>query len=191
MIPRIMCHRHTVTDEEQDLILKKINRLARFFDRITEVSVILDEEGPNAMAEILLSGPHINLRFAEQDKDTRLAFEAALKKAERGLQKAKERKWGDKMHRRHNLSIRRWNVEDFVGALETPEKRATPEVPVEHVELKRMALDAAYAQMMADSQEFVVFVNPDTEEINILHRDSGNEVKLMELSETRALHVAE
>lgn len=185
MSPRIMCHQHSISDEERELMTNKVARLKKFYNRIHEVSIILDAERHTKQAEILLRGPQLNLRVLGEGENMRTAFESAINKAERWLRKTKEKLWGDKMHRRRNVTIRRFDVG---GALpERPsfidENVETSEpIDVERLEPQIMSIDEARAHMEKHEGIFV-FVNAETQETNILHRNKNHRLELLEIGE--------
>ena len=187
-MPRIMCHHHALSDSDREFITKKVDRLKKFFDRIAEVSVILDAEKRVCVAELLVFGPQVNLRVRHSADDMRTAFEEAVNKAERTLSKTKDKKWGDKKSRRHNVTIRRLTPEgalpDEVAATAAP----GADLPVEHLEPLPMSLEEARAAMESARSGLIVFVNPKTDEINLLHRNGKGLVELVELTGTLHYH---
>lgn len=193
-MPRIMCHHHALSDSDREFITKKVDRLKKFFDRIAEVSVILDAEKRVCVAELLIFGPQLNLRVRHSADDMRTAFEEAINKAERTLTKTKDRKWGDKKGRRHNVTIRRLTPEGelpeevLVGA-----EAGTPgmDLAVEHIEPLPMSFEEARAKMESARSGIIVFVNPKTDEVNLLHRNSKGQVELLELTGTLLYHPSE
>lgn len=188
-MPRIMCHHHTISDSDREFMVGKVGRLKKYYERIQEVSIILDAEKRVSRAEILLWGPRLNLRVSDEAEDMRTAFESAINKAERWLRKAKERLWGDKMHRRHNVTIRRLTPAEFELAEPLEAALAEP-VEIERLEPSVMSLDEARRQFDARGGLFV-FVNSDTQEISILHRNRENHLELLEIGEPEALSQSE
>jgi putative sigma-54 modulation protein len=188
MSPRIMCHQHSISESDREFIKGKIDKLKKIFDRITEVSVILDSAKHQCNVEILLYGPHLNLRVQDKSDDMRTAFEGALKKAERWLRKSKERMYVAKKQKR-NVTIRRFGsggpaepaagAENHAGALREPHS-------MEEVEPKPMSLEEAHLQMHTRKKGLLVFLNAETNEINILHRNAENQVELVELDVAEA-----
>ena len=183
MSPRIMCHDHELSDSDREFITAKIGRLRKYYDRITEVSVILDAAKRTALAEILTSGPHMNLRFKHEAEDMRTAFEGALNKAERGLRKNKEKKWGDKMHKRNSVTIRRFNPTGFDFNINFREDGAglAEALGAEAVEPKPMSLEEAHTQLQSRDTGLFVFVNSATGKVTILHRKTDDEVEMVEI----------
>jgi len=177
-----MCHEHQISDSDRAFIEKKVAKLRKYFDRIVEVSVILDSARHMQMAEILLFGPHLNLRVQGEAEDMRAAFETALSKAERMLRKTKEKKWGNKKHVRGNVTIRRFHPSALDTELpaEAPEETPARAIPVEQVEPKPMSLKEASLQLSARGTGLMIFVNSETERINIIHRNKEEQIELVE-----------
>lgn len=189
MSPRIMCHHMTLSDADKDLITEKIQRLRKYFERLTEVSVILDATKNGVQAEILTLGPQMNLRFRDQADEVRTAFESVLNKAERGLRRNKEKRFGDKKTKRHNITIRRFNPMDFDFATDFSEDDGTGKTILhESVEPKPMSLEEAHLQLAARDKGLLVFLNAKTEKVNILHRTQEDHVELVELEGAVDLH---
>ena len=113
-MPRIICHHHKLSDRDRDFIEEKVAKLRKFFERISEVSVILDAAGHESQAEILVLGPQMNIRVHSTNEDMRAAFETALNKAERTLRKTKNKLF-DKKTRRRNVTIRRFTPEELAA----------------------------------------------------------------------------
>jgi putative sigma-54 modulation protein len=185
-MPRIMCHNHTLTNLDREFVTEKAERLKKYYERINEVSVILDATKRSAVAEILTFGPHLNLRFRCEAADMRTAFENAINKAERGLNKAKDKRWGDKMHRRRNVTIRRFNPLDFdfdmdledmeTAPADTPHGFTTTDV----LEPKCMTLEEASKQLAGQTKDIIVFINSQTDHLTILHRNTAQEIAMLE-----------
>ena len=185
MSPRIVCHQHALNDSDREFIVGKVARLRKYYDRISEVSVILDSARKDCQAEILIYAPHCNLHLRSVADDMRTAFEGALNKAERALVKMKGRLWGDKKSRRRSVTIRRFSP---AGVEEIPslEAEAGSEdgdgIQVEHIVPEPMSVSEARERMLRQEDGMLVFVNRRTEEINILHRNAKDQLELLELS---------
>jgi hypothetical protein len=55
------------------------------------------------------------------------------------------------------------------------------------LEPKPMSLEEAHLQMHAREKGLLVFVNSRTDEINILHRNSQNQIELVEFNNAESL----
>ncbi|HPS02792.1 MAG TPA: ribosome-associated translation inhibitor RaiA [Candidatus Sumerlaeota bacterium] len=182
MSPRIMCHHHELSDLDRDMITRKIGSLRKFFERIREISVILDEVRHECHAELLIFGPQLSLRVKETDEDMRTAFEGALNKAERILAKTKDKKWGGKKHA-GNMTIRRFEPISEEADQTAAVAAAPVELSVEHVEPEYMTLEQARDEVLRRKNGMLVFINQKTDEVNILHRSSvTGQLELVELT---------
>ena len=63
-----------------------------------------------------------------------------------------------------------------------PTEKIPDELPVEHIEPQPMTLDEAKARMLKTKNGILVFVNPKTDEINLLHRNAKKQIELVELT---------
>ena len=93
-----------LTQELKDFVSKEINRLERYYDRIINSHLILEEEGYRKRAELNLKVYGTILTSQHSSNDFRTSIEAALNKMETQLKKYKsklkerkfrERKRGD------------------------------------------------------------------------------------------------
>jgi ribosomal subunit interface protein len=194
MSPRIMCHHHSLNEIDREFITNKVEGLKKYFDRISDISVILDAAKNESQAELLVFGAHINLRVKETAPDMRTAFEGALNKAERLLSKTKDKKWGGKKHGRRNVTIRRLQASGLEPEV-APMSRAGEAgesvaglVTVEHVEPQVMSLEEAEHTMVSHKNGMFVFINQKTDEVNILHRNAADQMELLELTGTVLFH---
>ncbi len=189
-MPRIICHHHKLSDRDRDFIEEKVGKLRKYFERISEVSVILDAAGNDSQAEILVLGPQMNIRVHSVNEDMRAAFETALNKAERSLRKTKNKLF-DKKSRRRNVTIRRFTPEELADEPEDTSEESLAKIPIEHVDPEVMTLAEAREKLDRVKEDLVVFVNPKTDEINLLHHNRDGKVELVELNGTLLYHPSE
>jgi putative sigma-54 modulation protein len=79
----------------------EIGGLTKFFERILEVHVILEQEKYRQMAEIVVHLPKAHrVRAREEGKNMRLAFDAAVAKVETQIKRYKEKFQERKRHPR-------------------------------------------------------------------------------------------
>jgi putative sigma-54 modulation protein len=79
----------------------EIAGLTKFFERILEVHVILEQEKYRQVAEIVVHLPKAHrVRAREEDKNMRLAFDAAVAKLETQIKRYKEKFQERKRHPR-------------------------------------------------------------------------------------------
>lgn len=85
--------RHTdLTEELKQYINKKVQKLPRFYNRITSIEVIVDGDSRDSKVEIIVKTTHHQPLVAhESGKDTYASFDLAIDKMERQLRRTKER----------------------------------------------------------------------------------------------------
>jgi putative sigma-54 modulation protein len=186
-MPRIICHHHKLSDRDRDFIEEKVGKLKKYFERISEVSVILDAAGNDSQAEILVLGPQVNIRVHSVNESMQAAFETALNKAERSLRKTKDKLF-DKKSRRRNVTIRRFTPEELAEEPEDSNEESLAKIPIDHIDPEVMTLAEAREKLDRVKEDLVVFVNPKTDEINLLHHNRNGKVELVELNGTLLYH---
>ena len=88
-----------VTDAIRDFVEKKIARLSKFYNRISEIEVVLNTEGLVKKVEIIVNVDHAKpLVVHEAGEDMYASLDAAIDKCERQLTRHKE-KSRDRKHR--------------------------------------------------------------------------------------------
>lgn len=175
-----MSHKYEISDADREFINGKVSRLRKFYDRIQDVNVILDAAKRQHLAEIMLLGPHLDVHVKGEAKDMRTAFETAINKAERNLKKTKDKLYGNKKHGRQSVSIRRFPDEEVLSVLPGEEAEGVETLPKERIEPETMSIDEA-RRRMAEDRGILVFLNKDTDSINILHRNQEKQVEWIEI----------
>lgn len=75
----------------QDLVIKKVRKLKKYFDKVDRIEVIFDEEKHRKMCEIIVSAGPLGATSKDENGDFGPAFEKALKKCERQIKEQKRR----------------------------------------------------------------------------------------------------
>ncbi len=80
-----------LSEELKDFAAKQVNRLERYFDRILNSHLILEEEGYRKSAELNLKVYGTTLTSRHSSDDFRTSIEAAMDKMETQLKKYKSK----------------------------------------------------------------------------------------------------
>ena len=87
-----------ITGRHQDLdddfryqVERRVEKLAKYFERLIEARVVFDVEGHNRTAEIMLHGSRMVLKGRGEASDERTALDEALKNVERRVRRHKDR----------------------------------------------------------------------------------------------------
>lgn len=166
---------------------EKVDRVERYLDRASEAHVVLSVEKHHHQADITIhAGPYM-LRGKERSQDMYASIDLAMDKIERQLKRYKERlkdKGGrDRVHHRQDLVEQmKWRHQVF----EVPHDEAASQ---EHKIIKKneflarpMSVEEAIMQMDLINNDFYVFTNSTTMEMNVVYRRKDNAFGLIEAS---------
>lgn len=149
-----------VTEEINDYVERKMERVAKYFDD-AEADVMLKVEKNVQIAEIKVSANGEMFRAVTEDKDLYASIDKDIDILEGQIRKAKTKK--DKMMR--DASLKALDVE-------APVHEVTDEIlKTEYYEIKPMTPEDAKLKLQErPSQMFLVFVNVETSKVNVIHK---------------------
>ncbi len=174
--------RHMKTDKGvKDYVQEKVQRLQKYIVNPGEVHVVLSAEKFRHIAEITIIGNGVTLNSQGRNSDLYAAIDQMVEKAERQIRERRGRA------RRKRPNLPRSGLLDSsskapIGrrgrAFESGEEREIPHITQrKHTLAKPMPLEEAVAQMDLSQEEFLIFINSDSGQMNVLHRgkDGGYE----------------
>ena len=164
----------------KDYAAKKLEGIGIDFPRILSAHVILDVEKFRHIAELVLQcGNHITIEAREVSEDLYASIDKVTDKVTRQLRKYKTR---IQNHRPRKLAPR--HIEEQVLTHDLEEEDGTTRVvDTERFPLKPMYVDEAVLQLeLADHRQFLVFLNADSEKLNVLYRRKNGRFGLIEPS---------
>lgn len=161
-----------ITDPLRQHIDEKMSKLSRYIDNVTDVHVVLSVEKHRHTAEVVFQTNGATIRGVEEQHDTYLAFDTVIEKIERQIKKLKEK--GSRKGRAGSKEIvqaeNEDESEDSEGEQQTPQIIRSPKMAV-----KPMSVDEAAMQLGVTRDEFLMFLNSETNQINVLYtRRDGN-----------------
>jgi len=153
----------------------KVDRVHKYLDGASEAHVVLAvDRGYQHQADITIHAGHFFLRGREISTDLYASIDLAMDKIERQLKRYKEKIKDRRSQPHHNAgSIR---VRHDVVELTDGEPHVEPRV-VKSTEFpaKPMSVDEAVMQMDLIENDFLVFQNSRSREVNVIYRrDDGN-----------------
>ena len=167
--------RHLETDKGvKDYVKEKLQRLQKYIASPKEIHVVLSAEKFRHIAEITVIGNGVTLNSQGRNSDLYAAIDQMVEKAERQIRERREKT----RRKRSNLSASKASMPKGRSASETKEEVEIPSITQrKHTPVKPMSLDEAVAQMDLSEEEFLVFINSDSGQMNVLHRgkDGGYE----------------
>ncbi|MCA2978820.1 MAG: ribosome-associated translation inhibitor RaiA [Myxococcaceae bacterium] len=165
---------------------EKVERVNKYLDRASEAHVVLSVEKHHHQADITIhSGPYM-LRGKERSQDMYASIDLAMDKIERQLKKYKEKlkeKHGrDRVHHRHDLVEQmRWRHQVIEHAEEAAEQG--PRIIRKNEFLAQpMSIEEAIMHMDLINNDFYVFTNSTTMEMNVVYRRKDHTFGLIEAS---------
>ncbi len=151
----------------------KLDRFDRFLDSPAEANVVLQVEKFRHIAEININGRKFNIIAKEETNDMYSAIDMALDKISKQIRKNKE-----KVKDRRNTT-KKSLMPDELTEIEEIQK---PQVMVQNIEYKPMDIDEAIMQMDLITDNFLVFSNAKTDQINVLYRRKDGNFGLIQPS---------
>lgn len=166
---------------------EKVDRVERYLDRASEAHVVLSVEKHTHQADITIhAGPYM-LRGKERSQDMYASIDLAMDKIERQLKRYKERlkeKHGrDRVHHRHDLVEQmRWRHQVFEAAHDDASDQSPRIIKKNEFLARPMSVEEAIMQMDLINNDFYVFTNSTTMEMNVVYRRKDHTFGLIEAS---------
>lgn len=164
------------SDTLRSYVQEKLDRFDRLLDNPAEANVVLSVEKFRHMAEINISGDRLTINGKEETIDMYSAIDMVLDKLEKQIKKSKqkirERRGGTKARNRDIL------------AQETnlPEEESERQIKIKHIEYKPMHVEEAALQMDLLDDNFLVFTNARSDQVNVLYRRKDGHYGLIQPS---------
>lgn len=163
------------SDHLKSYVSTKLDRLDKLLDNPAEAHVVLTVEKIRHIAEIRLNGDRLNIVCREDSSDMYSSIDLALDKLEKQLKKQKAK---IKNHRQGGLRGEEKSPQN--PEQDISEKNPAPQVVVQNIEYKPMDVDEATMQMDLISNNFLVFRNARTNQINVLYRRNDGDLGLIQ-----------
>lgn len=156
-----------VTEALKDVTDKKFGKLEKYFQENIEGDVVFSTEKNRQIIEVTINLPGTILRAEEASDDMYAAIDKSVDVLERQIRKHKT-----KLQRRYNNgeTIR------FENVMPLEEEDDRPKVvKVKRFDMKPMSVEEAILQMELLRHNFFVFMNADSDDLNVLYkRKDGN-----------------
>jgi putative sigma-54 modulation protein len=164
--------RHREPDEGvKDYVKEKVEKLEKYIGNPREIHVVLSTEKFRQIAEITVISDGVTLNSEGRDSDLNAAIDQMVEKMERQVRERRE-----KGRRKRGNASPAGSPHGETGSSEGREEMATP-IQKKRIIVKPMSVEEAAAQMNLLQQEFFIFVNSESGQINVLSRrkDEGYE----------------
>lgn len=161
-----------LTDALKEVATKKISRLDKFFTKDIEAKIVLSVERTRQKVEVTIPFNGRILRVEEASEDMYSSIDDAVESLEKQIRKHKT-KLEDRKH--SSESIKFENVEPL-----EEEEEDFKVVKTKRFAIKPMSIEEAVLQMDLLKHDFFVFLNADTEEVNVVYKRKDANYGLIE-----------
>ncbi len=180
---QINARQFELTDQMQDYVTKKIDKLERYLDVLEEASVDLTfaksarSAADRQVAQLTIRGKGVLLRAEERSDDMQASVDAALEKIVRQIDRFKGRHWDPRGDGR--------SVADIVAprglSKRNPSSEVSPILRRKRFLLAPMDEAEALEQMaLLGHENFFVYLDANTGQVNVLYRRRDESFGLIE-----------
>jgi putative sigma-54 modulation protein len=162
-----------VTDAMKIYVEKKINKITKKLRDVQDVIVTLKIERYHHIAEISIAADHLSIRGEGNTADMYSSIDTACSKIEKQIRKYRSRLQSRRTARPDKVREAMMTVYDHRAIARDQDSRVV--VSVDRIPVKPMTLEEAVMEMDLMNQDFLVFKNAESDEINVIyHRRDGN-----------------
>jgi len=165
---------------------EKVERVNKYLDKASEAHVTCSLERHHHVCDITIHAGPFSMRGREKSEDFYSSVDLAMDKIERQLKRYKEKLKHHKGGAHHHLAeLEHIKVKHAVYAVQSPED-TTPEsegprvIRTNELVAKPMNVDDAVMQMDLLNNDFLVFTNASTKEVNVVYRRKDGHYGLIE-----------
>ena len=161
-----------ITQNLRDTITDKLSKLERYFTPDTEVNVTLSLEKERQKIEVTIPVKGRIIRSEQVSNDMYVSIDLVEEVIERQLRKYKNK-----------IVDKKQNAVNFQKAYIENEYLENEEISIvrsKHFDIKPMYPEDACVQMELLGHNFFVFMNADTEQVNVVYKRKGNTYGLIE-----------
>jgi putative sigma-54 modulation protein len=152
------------SDTLKSYVGEKLDRFDRLLDNPAEANVVLLVEKFRHIAEISINGDRLTINGKEETNDMYSAIDMVLDKLEKQIKKNK-----DKIRDRRT-GARAKNKNIMETEINLPEEELERQVKIKNIEYKPMDVEEAVLQMDLLNDNFLVFTNARSDQVNVLYR---------------------
>jgi len=173
--------RHMETTEAlKQYAIDKVSKIKKYIDAPIEVHVVLSVEKFRHIAEVSFTINGFVVKGQEETEDMYAAIDMVMDKIERQV-----RRYKDRLKRKRGASNaeEKMRVKMNVVAVDHDQAETTPQViKSTNFSIKPMDIDEAIMQMNLIDNDFLVFRNDSSNEVNVIYRRKDGNYGLIEPS---------
>lgn len=152
------------TDTLKSYVRDKLDRFDRLLDNPAEANVVLLVEKFRHIAEININGDRLTINGKEETNDMYSAIDMVLDKLEKQIKKNKQK------IRERRPGVKAKDIALMEPDIHLPDEEPVKQVKIKNIEYKPMDVEEAVLQMDLLSNNFLVFTNARSDQVNVLYR---------------------
>lgn len=171
-----------LTQALADYIRKKVERCERYFDHVVWAQAIISVEKYRQFAEIIIHAGKTTFRSKEESIDLYAAIDLASDKIDKQLKKYKEI---TKVHRKGKAALKtrgkavRQDIGD-VFSYPDPTDSKNKISEIKRFDVKPVSIPEAISEMDLMGYAFYMFLNADSNQLNVIYRKDNGSLGLIE-----------
>lgn len=171
-----------VTDALKAHVGSGLEKLRGHFDKVIDANVVLSVEKKRHIAEITLLANGIRIHGKESSDDMYVAVDAVLAKLDKQIQRFKGRINRHQPRKAERERMYQHHVLAYEEGSGNGEMHERPHRIIEREELsmKPMSVEEATMQLELAGDEFLVFSNADTQQVNVIYARKDGAYGLIE-----------
>ena len=164
------------SDHLKNYVSEKLNRFDKYLYNPAEANVVLSVEKFRHIAEINIIGDRLNINGREETEDMYSAIDMTLDKLEKQIKKNKQKV------REHRTGKGKTKDNRMIAERIYDEESYEKQVVVKNIDYKPMDTDEAILQMELVDNNFMVFTNARSGQVNVIYRRKDGNYGLIQPS---------
>jgi len=166
------------SDHLKSYVQNKLNKLDKLLDNPAEANVVLSVEKIRHIAEIKITGDRLNINCREKTNDMYSSIDMAMDKLEAQIKKNKQKIKSHRSGSRADFRETQSDMEPFAS----PSSEEVPEtqIRVQTIDFKPMDVEEEILQIELVPDNFMVFTNSRTGQVNVLYRTKDGGLGLIQ-----------
>ncbi len=179
-----------MSDALRSYIENCLKKLEHYFDKIVDANVVLAVEKHRHICEINLNVNGFRIHAKESSPDMYASVDTVIDKLEKQIKKFKDKLKNHKPRHRNETKSYKHLIIELKEEEEKEEKEIEPKeepsivpheiIHREHITLKPMTVEEALMQIQLMEEPFLVFINAETSQVNVIYPRGDNTFGLIE-----------
>ena len=166
------------SDALKSYVQKKLDRFDKMLDSSAEANVVLSVEKIRHIAEITLICDKVKIHAKEESENMYSSIDTLMDKVKAQITKTKERQ---KNHMSGGKETIKSDDIDLVEEIAPEsEKKKSYDIIEEIINYKPMDIDDAISELNSGKENFFVFNNSRTEQLNVIYRRGDGNLGLIQ-----------